>query len=253
MSWIGGQVAIVTGGAQGLGEAYAAALRARGATVVTCDVQPGADAIVDVSVPGEVRRFVDRVAIENGPIGILVNNAAVCRTTNPLDAWDKALDDLDAHVATNLRGVYLMGRAVLPSMVEAGGGHVVNIGTDHTCRPPELPWVSGNFDIYDATKWALVGLTRSWANAMAPRGIRANVLSMGATDTPMLRRSVEANTGAPPSDEVVATWMRPDDVASVLVELLEEGPGGRTGENIPLIAGRPVVLPPRHRPTQDVT
>jgi NAD(P)-dependent dehydrogenase (short-subunit alcohol dehydrogenase family) len=244
MGHVSGKVAIVTGAAQGLGTAYAQALRDAGATVVTCDVQPeNVDVQVDVSQPDEVRGFVDGVIGEHGPIGILVSNAGVCRTTSPLDPWDKAIDDFDAQIATNLRGPYLMGRAVLPSMVEGGGGHVVNIATDHICRPADFPYHGGSLDAYDASKWGLLGLTRGWANALAAKGIRVNALSMGATDTPMLRNFVTAGTGKPPSDEVVATWMRPEEIAALLLELLEEGPDGRTGENIPIIVGRPIVLP----------
>ena len=245
MSHVAGKVAIVTGAAQGLGAGFARALADAGATVVTCDVQPGTDATVDVSQPDQVRRFVDDVVARHGPVGILVNNAGVCRITDPLDPWEKALDDFDFQVGTNFKGEYLMGRAVFPSMVDGGGGHVVNIATDHICRPPDFPYNGGYFDVYDSTKWALLGLTRGWANALGPKGIRVNALSMGATDSGMLRGFTKAATGAEPTAEVVASWMRPEQIGALLLELLEEGPDGRTGENIPIIVGRPIVLPPR--------
>jgi 3-oxoacyl-[acyl-carrier protein] reductase len=245
MSEIAGRTAIVTGAAQGLGRAFAQALRDQGATVVTCDVQPGCDAVVDVSDAAAVRAFVDSVIAEHGPVGILVNNAAICLITNPLDPWEKALDDFDSQVGTNFRGVYLMGRAVLPSMVEGGGGHVVNIATDHICRPDDFPYTGGYFDVYDSSKWALLGLTRAWAHALGRKGVRVNAISMGATDTPMLRNFTRAATGADPSPETVATWMRPEQIAALMVELIEEGPGGRTAENIPVIVGRPIELPAR--------
>jgi NAD(P)-dependent dehydrogenase (short-subunit alcohol dehydrogenase family) len=245
MSHVAGKVAIVTGAAQGLGAGFARALADAGATVVTCDVQPGTDATVDVAQPDQVRRFVDDVVAQHGPIGILVNNAGICRISDPLDAWEKALDDFDVQVGTNLKGEYLMGRAVFPSMVAGGGGHVVNIATDHICRPPDFPYTGGSLDVYDATKWALLGLTRGWANALGRKGIRVNALSMGATDSGMLRSFTKAVTGAEPTEEVVASWMRPEQLGALLLELLEEGPDGRTGENIPIIVGRPIVLPPR--------
>ena len=122
MSHVAGKVAIVTGATQGLGAGYAHALADAGAAVVTCDVQPGTDATVDVSQPDQVRRFVDDVVARYGPIGILVNNAGVCRISDPLDPWDKALDDFDFQVGTNFKGEYLMGRAVFPSIVEEEAG-----------------------------------------------------------------------------------------------------------------------------------
>ena len=245
MSHVAGKVAIVTGAAQGLGAGFARALADAGATVVTCDVQPGTDATIDVAQPDQVRGFVDDVVARHGPVGILVNNAGVCRISDPLDPWDKALDDFDFQVGTNFKGEYLMGRAVFPSMVDGGGGHVVNIATDHICRPDDFPYNGGYFDIYDSTKWALLGLTRGWANALGPKGIRVNALSMGATDSGMLRGFTKAATGAEPTEEVIASWMRPEQIAALLLELLEEGPDGRTGENIPIIVGRPIELPPR--------
>jgi NAD(P)-dependent dehydrogenase (short-subunit alcohol dehydrogenase family) len=95
-------------------------------------------------------------------------------------------------------------------------------------------------DLYNASKWALNGLTFDWAIALRKHGIRVNALCLGAADTEMLRSFI----GADPDPEFVATWMRPADVAAVLVALLEEGPDGRTGDNIGLYAGHPCVLPP---------
>jgi NAD(P)-dependent dehydrogenase (short-subunit alcohol dehydrogenase family) len=243
MGNIAGKVAIVTGAAQGLGAAYAAALRAAGAIVATCDIQPGCDAVVDVSKAEDVKTFVDGVVATRGPIGILIANAGVCRMTNPLDPWEQAEADFDFHVGTNLRGLYLSGRAVLPSMVPNGGGHLVLVCTDHTARPADWPYTGGTLDSYDASKWGVLGLTTSWANALAKKGVRVNAVSMGATDTEMLRGHIRGATGREPSDEVVAGWMRPEQVASLVLELLEEGPTGRTGANIPVIVGRPIVLP----------
>ncbi len=245
MSAIKGKVAIVTGAAQGVGAAYAVALRDGGATVVTCDIQPGCDAVVDVSQPDQVKAFVDGVVAQHGPIGVLVSNAGICKITDPLDAWDKALDDFETQVGTNFKGVYLMGRAAIPSMVAGGGGNVINIATDHICRPADFPYDGGFFDVYDSSKWALLGLTRGWASNLKNKGVRVNALSMGATDSGMLRGFVRASTGKDPSPEVVASWMRPEQIAALLIELIEEGPDGRTGENIPIIVGRPIELPPR--------
>ena len=96
-------------------------------------------------------------------------------------------------------------------------------------------------DGYDASKWALRGLSESWAIGLAPHKIRVNELCMGATDAPMLREFM----GDRATPEAIAGWMRPEDQARVLVELILEGPDGRTGTQIPFWLGHPVVLPPR--------
>jgi NAD(P)-dependent dehydrogenase (short-subunit alcohol dehydrogenase family) len=107
---LSGQVGIVTGaapaedGGPSLGVAFTEALRAEGATVVTCDVRPGADAVVDVSRPEDVRRFVDDVVAAHGGIDIAIANHGTIRTGLPTDPWDQAIDDFDHVMATNVRG-----------------------------------------------------------------------------------------------------------------------------------------------------
>ena len=240
MATLAGKVAVVTGGARGLGATFADALRSAGATCVTCDLRPGADVAADVSRADDVRLFVDKVVADHGGIDIAVANAGVVRVSSPLDPWDKAIDDFDAQIGTNLRGAYLLGRAVAPIMVARGGGHIVLISTDHVYRPAPQPTGGGAvMDGYDASKWALRGLSEAWSKALAPHHVRVNELCMGATDTPMLRDFLGDRATA----EVVAGWMRPSDVAQVLIDLILEGPEGRTGTQIGLWPGHPVVLP----------
>ena len=95
-------------------------------------------------------------------------------------------------------------------------------------------------DIYDASKWGINGLTLAWSQALAEHGIRVNALCMGATDSHMLRSFFNFQ---PPPEEV-ARWMKTEDIAQVLIDLLREGPEGRTGENVGIAVGHPVVLPP---------
>jgi NAD(P)-dependent dehydrogenase (short-subunit alcohol dehydrogenase family) len=244
MSHIAGEVCIVTGAARGLGKAFAQALRDAGGTVVTCDVLPGADAVVDVSDALQVKAFVDDVVRRHGPIGIAVLNAAVCRFTDPLGPWENAASDFDFHIGTNLGGVFLTGRAVLPGMAERGKGHVVIIGTDHLCRPDDFPYTSGYLDAYDATKWGLMGLVNAWANAAGPKGVRVNSISMGATDSEMLRGFTKVSTGKEPTQEAIDSWMRPEQLAALMIEMIEEGPSGRTSTNVPVIVNRPIRLEP---------
>ena len=95
-------------------------------------------------------------------------------------------------------------------------------------------------DIYDASKWGINGLTLAWSQALAEHGIRVNALCMGATDSHMIRSFFNFQ----PTPEDVAGWMKAEDIAHLMIDLLREGPGGRTGENIGIAVGHPVVLPP---------
>ena len=95
-------------------------------------------------------------------------------------------------------------------------------------------------DLYDASKWGLNGFLYAWAKALRPHGVRVNALCMGATDSNMLRDFM----GGDVPEEVVSAWMRPEDNARVLVDLLEEGPDGRTACNLNFCIGRPVALEP---------
>jgi len=263
---LAGRRAIVTGAAQGLGRAFAIALAEAGATVGTCDKSPdvedlaslGWTAVADVSDPAAVRWFVDEAALRLDGIDILVNNAGVVRRTSPAsDPWNRAIDDFDDVVGVNFRGAYLVGRAAIPHLIRRGGD-IVNVTTDHvhTCGYPEAvdhadapdcrwatvprpPAGGPHWDVYDSSKWALHGLTHVWARALAERGVRVNSLGMGATDTPMMRAHLAAR-GAPPP----AGLMRPEQVAAALVELVGEGPEGRTGDHVQLWLDHPCRLPP---------
>lgn len=268
-----GKNAIVTGAAVGIGNAYAKALAAKGVNVAVCDVREEIDNLPgelealgvrsvgwrgDVSVPADVRRVVDGAKEAFGSIDILVNNAGIIGPTVPDDPLDKTLADYELIVGTNLKGEYLFGRAAIPIMLEQGtGGEIVNLSTDHlaTCGAPRdlCPQLSSctfphprptsggdGMDLYDSSKWGLSGLTLAWAKELRPHNIRVNALCMGATDSYMLRSFY--NFEAPESE--IATWMKTSEAAQVLTDLLEEGPKGRTGENMNFCVGRPCKLEP---------
>ncbi len=142
-----GRNAIVTGAAVGIGNAYAKALAREGCNVAVIDIRAdiadlpkeleksGVRSFAvqgDVSKPEDVRRFVDQVASTFGGIDILINNAGQCWVSLVDDDLEKSEKDYEGMVGTNLKGEYLMGRAVIPLMLKAGkGGEIINIGTDH--------------------------------------------------------------------------------------------------------------------------
>ena len=128
-------------------------------------------------------------------------------------------------------------------MIEGGGGDIVNISTDHVEPSPgsRRHHGHGGMDLYNTSKWALNGLTFDWAIALAKHRIRVNNICMGATDAEMLRADCSGQIRIPSS------WRRgcgQPRSRQVLIDLLAEGPDGRTGDNIGLYAGYECVLPP---------
>ena len=272
MGILDGKTAVVTGAAVGLGNAFARALADEGAALAVCDVRPDIEgfadqvngpvlaAQADVSDAEAVRGFIDQTLQRFGRIDVLVSNAGVWAASEASDPIDKTLRDAANLIGTNLKGVFLCGRAVIPTMIRQGGGHIINVNTDHvhTCGAPfeesecnvsncpfpdTIPRPTGGgpaMDLYDAAKWGINGLTFGWCQALKPHNIRVNGLCMGATDSHMLRGF--HNFDPPPEEE--ASWMRAEDIARVMIEMIAEGPKGRTGENIGFCMGRPVVLPP---------
>lgn len=271
MGMLDGKVAIVTGAAVGIGNALARALAAQGARLSLCDVREEVHALAaelggstlaataDVSRPEDVLRVVDATQRNLGGIDVLVNNAGVWAASLPTDDLDKTERDYDFLVGTNLKGSFLFGRAVIPRMIAQGrGGDIVNVCTDHvqTCGSPwELshddapdcpfkaiaPRPTGGgpgMDLYDASKWGQLGLTFAWAQALAKHRIRVNALCMGATDSYMLRGFHNHN---PPPEEV-ARWMKPADIARLMLDLMRDG---RSGDYIGAAVGHPIVLPAR--------
>jgi NAD(P)-dependent dehydrogenase (short-subunit alcohol dehydrogenase family) len=250
------QVAIVTGAAVGLGRQYALSLARQGCHVVICDIRPDvrdvaeelrrlnvrAEAhVADVSVADDVKRVVDATMASFGRIDLLISNAGIWRGGGPKDSLDKSLEDYDALIGTNLKGVYLFGRAVIPHMIAAGGGHIVNIATDHVhTHPGRRTSGGGIMDLYDVAKWGVLALTLTWAKALKPLNIRVNSFSMGATDSYMLRGFHNHAASA----QEVASWMRAEDVCDLAIQMHREGPAGRSGENIGVWVGFEIELKP---------
>ena len=266
MVQLNGKVALVTGAAQGLGKAFALRLAAEGVTLALCDIQPAVDStardidvegkraiagVFDIASPTASAQFVSEVTARFGGIDILINNAAVWRPTPVGVPWDQALTDFDDLMNVNLRGAMTMMRLCVPSMIARGGGDIVNLSADYVLPKRRDSVNSADTDVYNATKWALNGLTDGPSHALAPHNIRVNGLALGPVDTEMLRDLFKpggklAHLGGPdgPPPEIAAGFMDPADVAALLVELLHEG---RSGENIGVWAGRPIGLGPRKR------
>jgi NAD(P)-dependent dehydrogenase (short-subunit alcohol dehydrogenase family) len=195
-----GSVALVTGGASGMGRAISAAFAAAGARVCVADVneeggRATVDAIVgsgsealfvrtDVADSTSVQAMIGACVAEFGGVNVAVNAAAIEGESCPLAELD---DDLfDRIQAVNVRSVYLSMKHEINAMLASGlGGAIVNIASTNSVRPQ--PHQSA----YTASKYAVLGLTKSAAIDYAPKGIRINAICPGAIDTPMLRGAME--------------------------------------------------------------
>ena len=187
-----GKVAIVTGGAQGIGLATVRKFVDEGAVVALCDVrQQGVDQairelaadgavsgyVVDVTRRDQVDAMVSSVKGKHGRIDVLVNNAGIT-----LDARLQKMTDeqFDKVVAVNLKGTYNCARAVVDTMVEQGSGVILNASS--------VVGIYGNFGQtnYAATKFGVIGFVKTWARELGPKGVRCNAVAPGFVATTIL-------------------------------------------------------------------
>ena len=187
------KVSIITGSAQGIGLATALKFAAEGATVVVCDVKQsavddavaqcqalGATAIgrvMDVTRRDQVDAVVTDVLAQFGRIDVLVNNAGI---TQDARLQKMSLEQFDRVVDVNLRGVFHCSQAVADAMVRQGSGVILNASS--------VVGIYGNFGQtnYAATKFGVIGFTKTWSRELGPKGIRVNAVAPGFIATPIL-------------------------------------------------------------------
>ncbi len=223
-SALAGQVAVVTGAARGIGAAIAERLAAMGATVVLTARNAGALRQVESRITAagckaavkacdlrdeeSVSRLRDAVQ-QLGRCDVLVNCAGTGHFGQPLHAMDVA--SFDETMETNLRGPYLMIRAIAPLMIEARSGHIINISSLAGKNP--LP----NGAAYSASKWGLNGLTYSAAEELRPYNIRVSVVAPGSVNT-------HFGGGGTEDEAKAARKIQPADVAEVVAMLVTQAP-----------------------------
>ena len=228
--------AVVTGGGSGIGAAIVARLRADGHHVAILDLNPGDDEFAfaaDVTDRGQVDDALSAVRAKLGPISILVNGAGLDSFKKfhdvTFERWQRVID-------VNLNGVFHCVQAVLPDMIEAGWGRIVNISSSstHSGAPYMAPYV--------AAKSAVNGLTKTLALEYGPAGITVNAVPPGFIDTPMMRAAAEKGFLGDLDQTIAATPVRrmgrPEDIAAACAFLISEEAGYITGQILGVNGGR---------------
>ncbi len=196
MGRLDGKVALITGGASGLGRVGAELFGREGARVVVADVVDGGDCVAaieeiggeavcvgcDVTEPDQVAAAVQTAVERFGGLDVLYNNAGVMFADDG-DPVATPLDTFERTMAINVKGVLLGCRSAIPVMLHGGGGSIVNVASFVAHMGAATPQVS-----YTASKGAVLALTREIAVIYARRGIRANALCPGPIMTPMLAK-----------------------------------------------------------------
>jgi len=245
-----GKNAVVTGGASGIGLATSQRLARDGAAVAIWDVDEagaqraaaelvakGARAIacrVDVSQRAQVNAGVERVRAELGPVQILINNAGVTSFTPFLETTEEQWDRI---MSINLKSMLLCTQAVLPDMLAAGWGRVINISSSSAQSG------SARMTAYAASKGGVIAFTKALALEFAASGITVNNVPPGFIDTPMLRASdrpgaLAAGITAVAANSPMKRPGRPEDIASACAFLASEDAGYITGHTLSVNGGR---------------
>ncbi len=225
-----GRVVVITGGAAGIGRDSCLAFASEGAAVAVVDVRPdraeqtaglvreaGGTAETfpcDVRDGAQVEQAVAAVAARFGRIDVLFNNAG---TTRPGDVVSVSIEDWDMVLDVNLRGTFLVSRAVIPHILAQGGGAVINMGS--------VDGLAGDSKMaaYNAAKAAVVNLTRSMAIDFGPRGIRVNCICPGVVGTPaVLKMFSEEARARMEAVTPLGRVGRPGDIASLAVFLASD-------------------------------
>lgn len=216
-----GKRALVTGAASGIGEASLKALKAAGAEVTGADLKPS-DGMQPVDVSNEAS--VTRLFAEIEPPDIVVNAAGILIETATVGS---RIDDFDRQIAINLRGSYLVARAALDVMHQAGSsGRIIFIASElaHLGR--------AQFAGYCASKAGVIGLTRALAREAAPN-VLVNAVAPGPTDTPMLSPDTMSEEAlALETQNPLGRIAQPAEIASAVLFLAGPGASYMTGQTI---------------------
>jgi NAD(P)-dependent dehydrogenase (short-subunit alcohol dehydrogenase family) len=250
MARLNGRVALVTGGAKGIGRHYSQALAAEGARVAIADIADGSDlaaelaakhggnsamsAVFDVSDEAQVKALVARTIERFGQIDILVNNAALYAPLPTLKVTDIDVDLWDQVMAVNIRGPFLMVKHVAPHMIARRSGKIINIGSGTVARGiPE-------FSHYVTSKGAVTAFTRAISRELGDHGICVNTLAPGYTlsDTGLTNTvHVEKSRAGAVARRAIKRDEYPEDLLGTLIFLASSDSDFMTGQVLAVDGG----------------
>ncbi|GAB3563835.1 SDR family NAD(P)-dependent oxidoreductase [Amycolatopsis endophytica] len=226
MSYPDGVLALVTGGASGIGAAVATKLRADGVRVVTADLATGADEKLDVTDPEAVGALVE----ELGTVGILVHSAGIVGPAKALT--ETGLDEWQNTFRVNVDGTFLLCRAVAPGMVRNGWGRIVTMAS--------IAAKDGNptQSAYSASKAAVVGLTKSLGKELATTGVLVNTVAPAAVETPMNAHTDPAVLARSQALTPMGRFGKAEEIAELVAWLCSEQVSFSTGAVYDASGGR---------------
>ncbi|WP_238006972.1 SDR family NAD(P)-dependent oxidoreductase [Dactylosporangium sp. AC04546] len=220
------RVAVVTGGASGLGQACASRLAQDGINAISFDVSAGADVVVDVVDPDAVAQAVAAV----GPVDIVVNSAGIVGPNKPL--WEVSDSEWRETFAVNVTGTFNLCRAVVPTMRDRGWGRIVNFAS--------MAGKDGNPNLsaYSASKAAVIGLTKSLGKELATTGVLVNAIAPAVIRTPMNEHTAPEVLSGLTSLIPMGRLGRPEEVAELVAWLVSNRCSFSTGAVYDISGGR---------------
>jgi len=243
------QRVLITAGAAGIGREFARAFAAQGARIYTCDIDEAGLAALAKEIPGlvarrcdmarraEIERMVPEAIAALGGLDVLINNAGVAGLTLPVEQYPP--DDWDKVVAINLTGMFDVTRLAIPALKESKAGVIINMSS-----------IAGRYGFanrspYAATKWAVIGFTKTLAMELGSHGIRANAIAPGAVEGDRIQRvfagraQLTGRSMAEVKSEAFAAqsidgFIDPKDIAQLAVFLASPAAKSISGQVLPI-------------------
>jgi NAD(P)-dependent dehydrogenase (short-subunit alcohol dehydrogenase family) len=250
MDTLKNKVAIITGGASGIGCATAALFAKEGSKVAIVDInrELGEKAAADISAQGgtalfipcdvtrleDCRNAVERTVAEFGGLDILFNNAGIIRRTNVPDGTE---EDWDRVMAVNVKSIFLMSKFAIPHMIARGGGSIINTSSGWGMRG------GANAASYCASKGAVTNLTRAMAIDHGPQKVRVNSIAPGDVDTPMLHGEAKqlgqdwSVFAEDAKQRPLNRYAQPEEIAHAVLYLASDAAGYVTGASLVIDGG----------------